>query len=258
MQIENIRHDFPKSAGYILNRPQGRNYYVFAHYYSAVSLRIGEKTYMTEPGACVLIEPNMAQYLCSEEALVHNWLHIYLQEDTPWLKEIPLNEPFYIVHSERISDMFRKIEREFLSSEPYREMMLEAQVNSFFVWLLRQMRSPAEPVSVLKAVRTAVTQVRKQVLACPEKNWSIALMAQMAHLSTSRFHAVYKAMFGTTPAQDMIDARVDHAKTLQRSQPELSMKELAEELGYNDQYHFIRQFRGVTGTTPSKYRNQKP
>ena len=29
---------------------------------------------------------------------------------------------------------------------------------------------------------------------------------------------------------------------------------LAEELGYNDQYHFIRQFKARTGLTPGLYR----
>lgn len=257
MQIENIRHDFPKSANYTLDRPQGRKHYIFVHYYSPVTLRLGEQNYVTQPGACVLIEPCVAQYLYSEEALVHNWLHFYAQpEELPWLADIPINAPFYIPHSERISELFRRIELEFFSKDIYRELMLENQVHAFFVWLLRQLRSPAEPVTVPKAVEAAVTQVRKQMLTHPEKEWSIAQMAKTVPLSTSRFHAVYKALFGTTPTQDLIDARVDRAKTLLRTDVNISLREVAEKLGYHDQYHFIRQFKAVTGHTPGAYRKE--
>ena len=38
---------------------------------------------------------------------------------------------------------------------------------------------------------------------------------------------------------------------------ELNMAQLAEKLGYNDQYHFIRQFKAMTGMTPGSYRKKQ-
>ena len=76
MEIQDVRHDFPKNAGYTLIRPDGRNYYIFAHYLSPVTLTLGQTTYECKTGDCVLLTPNIAHNLFSKEPLIHNWLHI--------------------------------------------------------------------------------------------------------------------------------------------------------------------------------------
>lgn len=255
MKIENVRHDFPKNAGYLLERPDGSQHYIFAHYYTPVVLRLGETTFHTNAGACVLIGPGISQYLYSEKPLIHNWIHFTTTpEALAQLCQIPVNTPFYIPDSDRISDWVRKIEIEFFSHERHREIMLQSEMQEFLIWLDRALWKPPISVSVPKAVESAVIGIRKRVLLQPEQNWTIQQMAQLVPLSESRFHAVYKAMFGTTPAQDLIQARIENAKVLLQNKPDISMKEAAELLGYNDQYHFIRQFKAVTGKTPGAYR----
>ncbi len=255
MQIHAIRHDFPKSAGYTLTRPNGRNYYIFAHYLSPVTLTLGNHTYEMKSGACVLMEPNIAHFLYAKDPLIHNWIHISATAaQLPEKYQIPVNMPFYFSHHEQISEKFRRIEAEFFSHEPHRESLLEAYITEFFVWLHRLMQSPTTNATVPKAVEANMAALRRRILAHPEKSWTIEQLAEMVALSTSRFHAVYKTMFGSTPYQDMITARVDIAKTLLVSQPELTLKNAAEQLGYSDQYHFIRQFKSVAGKTPGQYR----
>lgn len=51
--------------------------------------------------------------------------------------------------------------------------------------------------------------------------------------------------------------RISLAKSLLRSNQDMTLAETAEKLGYNDQYHFIRQFKAATGQTPGKYRRNK-
>ena len=82
-------------------------------------------------------------------------------------------------------------------------------------------------------------------------------MAEMASLSPSRFHAVYKALYGTSPLQDMIEAKINYACSLLLTNESLTLPAIAELLGYNDQYHFIRQFKAVTGQTPGAYRKSQ-
>jgi YesN/AraC family two-component response regulator len=56
---------------------------------------------------------------------------------------------------------------------------------------------------------------------------------------------------------DVICARIDAAKVLLVSSPDTSVTELAEKLGYKNPYHFIRQFKKITGITPGAYRNKQ-
>ena len=257
MEIQDVRHDFPKNAGYTLIRPDGRNYYIFAHYLSPVTLTLGQTTYECKTGDCVLLTPNIAHNLFSKGPLIHNWLHICTaDEKLEEMFDLPVNVPFSPGNHDQISEKVRRIEAEFFSKEPYREQLLDAYVTEFFIWLHRSYKNPTALLSVPKSLEVNIVGLRRRILSHPEKNYTIAQLADMLALSTSRFHAVYKIMFGTTPYQDMVCAKVDRAKVLLLSNPEMTLKHVAEKLGYTDQYHFIRQFKMVVGLTPGQYRKK--
>ena len=48
--------------------------------------------------------------------------------------------------------------------------------------------------------------------------------------------------------------RIDEARELIARRPERSFAEIADTVGYSEQSNFARQFRSVTGMTPSQYR----
>jgi AraC-like DNA-binding protein len=61
-------------------------------------------------------------------------------------------------------------------------------------------------------------------------------------------------MFGTSPINDLIEARISAARSLLMAEGDLSVAQVAERLGYNDQYHFIRQFKAANGQSPGQFR----
>lgn len=257
MLIHDIRHDFPKPAGYYLERPQGRTYYIFAHYYAPVTLTLGQRSFQVPPGGCVLIAPGTPQYLRCNEPLIHNWIHFSCDPESMCEYDLPINEPFCIPNHQQLSNMVRQMEIEFFSREPHWQKMLFCGMHRMLIWLNRALHTTTPSISVPKPMRLAISKLRQELLLQPEQPWTIARMAKRVSLSPSRFHAVYKAMFGTTPTQDQISARIENAKNILRSHPELSIPEAAAQLGYNDQYHFIRQFKALTGLTPGAYRKEQ-
>jgi uncharacterized lipoprotein YddW (UPF0748 family) len=64
-------------------------------------------------------------------------------------------------------------------------------------------------------------------------------------------HAVYKAVFGISPRRYLIFIRIEKAKMLLQSGA--TVTSVAEQLGYGSVYHFIRQFRQLTGDTPKQF-----
>ena len=258
MQFHSIRHNWPKNTGFIVDRPHGRREYTFVHYCTSVVLTCGEKTYETQPGACILVEPGVTYRLYAPEPLVHDWMHLQ-PEAKEWIEQyqIPVNEPFYPKRSKMISEKMRKMEAEFYSDEPYRETLLDNYLQSFWIWMHRMLHPTVSSVLVSHSMKSTLTDVRMQILSAPEKKWTLAEMAAMVPLSPSRFHAVYKTLFGTTPTKDLIYAKVHSARSLLVYHSEMSLKEISDRLGYNDQYHFIRQFKAVTGKTPGEYRKNK-
>ncbi|MCQ2419904.1 MAG: AraC family transcriptional regulator [Clostridia bacterium] len=77
-------------------------------------------------------------------------------------------------------------------------------------------------------------------------------LADAAHISTTYLHRIFRTQLGMTPGTYLSKIRIEESKLLLRN-GELSMGEISKQLGFSSQQHFSRQFRSVTGLTPSEY-----
>ena len=255
MLICDVRHNWPKKANYIVDRPAGRPHYIFAHYDCEVTLICGGHTFQIPPGGCVLIEPDTAHWLHCAQDLTHDWLHLDPEADVMISRyNLPVNTPFFPNNNRAISAMLQKMETEFYSSNPFKEELLELYVKEFLIWLHRANAEASTTFTFSEATVRKMTAARKTILSASEKNWTLQEMAALVSFSPSRFHVIYKTLFGTTPTKDLINMRINLAESLLCAKPDITLSQVAEILGYNDQYHFIRQFKTITGQTPGKYR----
>ena len=74
-------------------------------------------------------------------------------------------------------------------------------------------------------------------------------MERSMSVRESKFYSDYKKVFGISPIKDIINARTETAKNYLLS-GKYSVSEVAEIVGYDNEFHFIRQFRDMTGVTP--------
>ena len=155
-----------------------------------------------------------------------------------------------------MAGLFEKMEPEFFAQTPYREEMLDSLFNALLILLARSAGATAPIAQQKPEKHLDIKEIRQHILSNPQRKWTVAEMAKMMSLSPSRFHAVYKEVFGTAPMHDVIEAKIEYAKSLLLSDKRYSLPQVAEILGYNDQYHFIRQFRTETGMTPGTFRKQ--
>jgi AraC family transcriptional regulator len=80
-------------------------------------------------------------------------------------------------------------------------------------------------------------------------------LASQAGLSASHFSHQFRASLGMSPYKYMRGLRIDRGKTLLKNR-NLSVLEVAVEVGFENQQHFATVFRSVVGVTPSDYRRQ--
>lgn len=73
-------------------------------------------------------------------------------------------------------------------------------------------------------------------------------------LSRSALFKVVKNTTGKTLVEYITDLRMNHAKRLLHSKYTYSIQEIANKVGYNDQYYFSRVFKKHMGVSPSEYR----
>jgi AraC-like DNA-binding protein len=84
---------------------------------------------------------------------------------------------------------------------------------------------------------------------------SLNLDELAAQFKLSRFHfaKTYRALTGHAPIQDFIQLKMAHACRL-LDEGAQSIRQVSEQLGYEDVYYFSRLFRKVVGMAPSHYR----
>jgi len=82
----------------------------------------------------------------------------------------------------------------------------------------------------------------------------ISALSAIAGLSDSYFFSLFKSATGFPPIAFFIRLRIWLARELLRNQ-NLSIKEVAAQVGYKDSFYFSRIFKLVTGVAPQDYRN---
>ena len=85
---------------------------------------------------------------------------------------------------------------------------------------------------------------------------SLAELTAIAGLSVAQLERHCKRIFQLTPRQLIHKARLEEASRLLQD-PELPITEIALRCGYTDHSAFSRQFRALTGLSPSQYRDSQ-
>ena len=88
--------------------------------------------------------------------------------------------------------------------------------------------------------------------ARPEGRWTLHAMASAAGMSRARFAAHFTQVVGTSPGEYLTSWRLGLARSLMRKG--LSVKEVADRVGYGSASAFGRAFAQRTGATPRAWR----
>ena len=254
MLIARIQYNWHQEAGSCISTPVW-GYYNFFYFYNPVEIRVQGELIQTQPNACIISRPMESRWFNFREDSTMNWIHNDASI-APLIEKyrLPVGEVFYPCNPSFIPDLFRKIRSEFYSQNPYREELLDGYMEELLIKLSRSIREEELGHTIGGVEGRRMRDLRFQMLSHPEKNWTVEDMAKQVSLSPSRYHALYKKLFGSSPMKDVINAKIDMAKTILLSDETTTLPVVAQRLGYKNQYHFIRQFKAVTGLTPGAYR----
>lgn len=95
----------------------------------------------------------------------------------------------------------------------------------------------------------ALEEIAQVMRQDPSRQWTVAELAARAALSRAQFTRRFTKQFGASPAQYVIQARVDRAHQL-LTETSMSVTQVAAALGYTDVPYFSRQYKQRTGRTP--------
>lgn len=100
-----------------------------------------------------------------------------------------------------------------------------------------------------------IYDLRNDLLAHLDHDWTVQEMAERAGLSVSHFPTVFKGVIGMSPGAYLKEARLEKARHLLETTHE-QIKQIAIQVGMANESHFTRDFKIRYGLTPTAYRRQ--
>jgi AraC-like DNA-binding protein len=135
------------------------------------------------------------------------------------------------------------------------EDILELKIKELILLLIqtKNVDSILELISDLYAPRTV--QLKKVIDTHIYSNFSMDELAKLSNLSLSSFKREFKKTYNHSPQSYINAKKLEKAQALLQS-TELSISDIAYDIGFNDPQYFTRLFSKNIGITPSDFRNQ--
>ncbi|XHR30492.1 MAG: helix-turn-helix domain-containing protein [Chthoniobacteraceae bacterium] len=222
----------------------------------------GERTLALYPGLCALMRPGGIYDAELEEADPLGITYVHFDVLEPRGKRVVTKAAcgqwpeFFWLDDLAFSDAIsRRIVQRFQQWPETAESLLRGLLMDV---LQSPLASDGAPAAALPAVqrRRISRWVDKMRSGGTFSTLTVAEMAEQVHLSSSHFSRLFRQTTGQSPIQFLLQIRIGHARHLLR-ETDLSVGEIANELGYRDLFFFSRQFMQKEGVSPTEYRGSR-
>lgn len=149
-----------------------------------------------------------------------------------------------------IEQLVEEMERECDELKAGYEVALRAKLLDLLVYLSRSyVESDTTEAHALLRVGNVIGALENDFA----KDWKLDDLLKIAHMSRSNLMRVFRKATGQPPIEYLVRLRIQRAMELLRS-TDMSVTEIALEIGFNDSNYFTRSFRKVIGQSPRQYR----
>lgn len=257
MHVHNAIYNTLHSGNFSYEMSRGIGDYLFLYFKTPTLLHVSEKTYtIYEPSVIIFSPYTPFRYLSISERYYDDYIHFAPDEEDDFLNKLhfPLNVPVKVSNNKSISSITKEICEEWQHSTTY---LLEIHFHLMKLLMYRIDESWIDyNVSNSDVLYyEQLKNVQEKIHQNPQKNWRIIDLASEVMISPAYFQVLYKKAFGITCLTDVINTKLTAAKEYLLS-TDMSIAAIAEELGYNEVYHFIRQFKKYIGLTPGAFRKK--
>ena len=112
---------------------------------------------------------------------------------------------------------------------------------------------PTQPLTGRSAHANAIDDLAEAMRRHPQRRHPVPALAARCGCDPDHFARLFRQRLGLPPQRYALRCRIDHARSLLRF-GDLSVAEIAHRLGYSDPFLFSRQFKAITGSSPSDFR----
>lgn len=255
IKVTNLGHDSRHKTKFHIIRKTGVANYILLLVKTEAFFELNGVITKTNPNMAIVFDRNTYMYYGSSEDFYNDdWIHFdFVNEDSLFANlNIPFNVPLYLPQINTLSNYVRLLLQENHAGSLHKEKIQDSLMRLLLYSLDSQISLLPDTTKGNKYDQS-MNQLRINIHNSPHKKWTIDSMAGFVHLSPSYFQHLYKEMYHNSCMQEVIIARIERAK-FYLTTTDMSIKALADFCGYENELHFIRQFKLKEGLTPSQYR----
>lgn len=173
---------------------------------------------------------------------------------------LPLPEGGCILHTsgelkQKLFKLCASMEAENTVCWPGRYFMMKSFLMQMILLIVRQQAKPVEVKTGYAFESVNKKYVVEQIVGYFEDHYaekiSLDQIAENMYLSPFYISRIFKSETGDTPIRHLINIRLEKARELLLSGFAGSIKEVAQQVGYDDAYHFSKLFKKRYGYPPS-------
>lgn len=256
MIINNVAYNHSHDPDFYVDRPYGKNDYLLILLKSPAIFTISGKDIAFPENTIYIYDIDTPQYYRAMEGttFLHDWIHFLFEKDElDFFKslEIPFNTPIYCSDTINLSFLIKCISSEKYSVNRHKTESVNCFMKLLFYKLSESIQNN-EP-TVTDSNYELLSTIKNGIYNKPYERKTVEEAARDVRMSVSGFQHLYKKTFGISFVNDMINSRIEYAKW-HLIQTDMSIKDISDICGYNNQTHFFRQFKSITKTTPQEYR----
>lgn len=218
-------------------------------------LKIGDREFYPKPGELYLLPEGVMQSYSaiSKNTFKKHWCHFTAKIGDKNLFDI-IRLPCRVKITDRdyVANLFTRLSYNSKSSELdgiIRAKSLLLEIIAHYVE-----NAVVEDIRLVESESTRKLNYIMDYIECNlGENITVEQLAAMLHFHPNYFIRFFKNHIGTSPIHYINKRKMEKAKNL-LSIADMTVTEVAEELGYKDLFHFSKNFKAFTGFSPSEFK----
>ena len=239
----------------LVQRLHGTPDYLFVLFHDAAIAETAQADRTPEAAGSMMIWPPGKSQCYGNPArrFSHSWIHCEGSKIRRMLRRsgLPLLTPFYVPDPSPFQQCLLDVHRELVSYVNPDLRIVENLLENCLRELARQIAPQEKQTRIpprLLAARQLINSHASQPLTLDD-------LARSAGMSAPYFCSQFRKFFGLAPVEYLIQHRMLHATHLLADR-NLTIAEIATQVGYNDPFFFSKTFKKHFGRSPREMRNR--
>lgn len=210
-----------------------------------------------EPGHAFLLFPGVwHRYAPEPETGWHeHWIGFDGEIARRWLRQgfFSPKKPVVKINAEdTVLATFSRMMQSIRANRPALQQVLAGATDNLLgLFYSAQQAPPAAEAQNANVIEQAITHIQNEFA----HELNMELLAQELGVSYSWFRSSFAAHTGLSPHQYLLELRIVRARSL-LAETDLSVKEIAIQMGFEDEFYFSRLFRQKLNLSPSQWRDR--